>query len=106
MGDGVALFDGSSRLVTWNRRFQEMFALPDALLEQHGTYEQHLRFLAARGDFGAQADVLASSPRHRARRSRTAAAELRRPVSRAAEPDEDRRRRAALASGRLGGRDR
>ena len=57
MGDGVALFDGSSRLVAWNCRFQELFALPDALLEQHGTYEQHLRFLAARGDFGAQADV-------------------------------------------------
>jgi PAS domain S-box-containing protein len=57
MGDGVALFDGTSHLVAWNRRFQEMFALPDALLEQHDTYEQHLRFLATRGDFGAQADV-------------------------------------------------
>jgi two-component system NtrC family sensor kinase len=57
MGDGVALFDGSSHLLAWNCRFQEMFALPNALLEQHGTYEQHLRFLAARGDFGTQADV-------------------------------------------------
>jgi GAF domain-containing protein len=57
MGDGVALFDESSLLVAWNRKFQEMFALPDLLLEQHGSYEELLRFLAARGDYGAQADV-------------------------------------------------
>jgi PAS domain S-box-containing protein len=57
MGDGVALYGETSHLLAWNRKFQEMFALPNALLEQRGAYEQHLRFLAARGDFGAQADV-------------------------------------------------
>jgi signal transduction histidine kinase len=30
-----------------------MFNLPDDLLEQHRTYEEHLRFLGARGDFGS-----------------------------------------------------
>jgi PAS domain S-box-containing protein len=50
MGDGVALFDEGSRLVAWNRHFQEMFNLPDDLLEQRRTYEEHLRFVAARGD--------------------------------------------------------
>jgi signal transduction histidine kinase len=57
MGDGVALFDASSRLVAWNRHFQKMFDLPDDLLEQHRTYEEHLRFLAARGDYGGGLDA-------------------------------------------------
>ena len=57
MGDGVALFDEAPRLVAWNRHFQEMFNLPDDLLEQHRTYEEHLRFLAARGDFGSGLDT-------------------------------------------------
>jgi GAF domain-containing protein/nitrogen-specific signal transduction histidine kinase len=57
MGDGVALFDEAPRLVAWNQHFQEMFNLPDDLLEQHRTYEEHLRFLAERGDFGLGLDA-------------------------------------------------
>jgi PAS domain S-box-containing protein len=55
-GDGVALFDETPRLVAWNQHFQEMFNLPDDLVEQHRTYEEHLRFLAARGDLDTQVD--------------------------------------------------
>ena len=57
MGDGVAMFDETQRLVAWNGKFQEISTCPTSLLEQHRTYEEHLRFLAARGDFGAGVDA-------------------------------------------------
>jgi GAF domain-containing protein len=42
MGDGVAMFDETQHLAAWNSKFQEIFDLPDVLLEQHRTYEEHL----------------------------------------------------------------
>ncbi len=52
MVDGVAMFDETQHLAAWNRKFQEILDMPDNLLEQNRTYEEYLRFLTTRGDFG------------------------------------------------------
>jgi two-component system NtrC family sensor kinase len=57
MGDGVAMFDETQHLVAWNGKFQKVFDLPGDLLQQHRTYDEYLRFLADRGDFGAGVDT-------------------------------------------------
>jgi PAS domain S-box-containing protein len=57
MGDGVAMFDRQPRLVAWNTRFQEMFAVPDDLLQQRLVYGDYVRYLAQRGDYGPDVDI-------------------------------------------------
>ena len=57
MGDGVAMFDEAQHLVAWNNKFQEIFAVPVELLQEHQTYGDYIRFLAKRGDYDADTDV-------------------------------------------------
>ncbi|HEY2616391.1 MAG TPA: GAF domain-containing protein [Acetobacteraceae bacterium] len=57
MGDGVAMFDETQHLVAWNRKFQDILDVPDDVMARRQTFSEYVRYLAKRGEYGADADV-------------------------------------------------
>jgi two-component system NtrC family sensor kinase len=57
MGDGVAMFDETHHLVAWNRKFQDILDVPDDIIARRQTFSEYVRYLAKRGEYGANADV-------------------------------------------------
>lgn len=52
LGQGIAMFDASHKLVLSNALFQELLGLPDQMVQPQTALREMIEFLAARGDFG------------------------------------------------------
>ena len=53
----LTIYDADLDLAVCNRRFQEMFDLPDRLVTPGARFEDTIRFLAERGDYGKVTDL-------------------------------------------------
>ena len=56
----LSIFDRDLRLAVCNRRYQEMFEFPDALVQPGVSFEDTVRFLVTRGEYGPIADIEAA----------------------------------------------
>ena len=53
----LTIYDRDLRLAVCNRRFQEMFDLPDWLVTPGADFADTIRYLATRGDYGDVGDA-------------------------------------------------
>ncbi len=53
----LSIFDSDLRLCVSNHRYQEMFELPDWLVQPGAEFEETIRFLVTRGEYGPVADT-------------------------------------------------
>nr|WP_245242929.1 PAS-domain containing protein [Pararhodobacter sp. SW119] len=56
----LSIFDRDLRLAVCNQRYQEMFSLPDWLVTPGAAFEDTIRYLVMRGEYGPQSDAEAA----------------------------------------------
>jgi len=57
IAQALSIYDSELRLAVCNRRFQEMFDLPDRLVEPGARFEDTIRNIAERGEYGDIGDI-------------------------------------------------
>lgn len=57
IGQALSIYDSQLRLVVSNLRFQEMFDLPDKLVQPGASFHDTIHFLASRGEYGDDQNV-------------------------------------------------
>ena len=57
IGQALSIYDGDLRLAVCNRMFVSMFDLPERLARPGARFEETIRFLILRGEYGRVADV-------------------------------------------------
>jgi len=60
IGQALSIFDDDMRLAVANHQYQAMFDLPDALTLSGASFEDTIRFLVLRGEYGPQDDPQAA----------------------------------------------
>lgn len=60
IGQALSIFDSDLRLAVSNRQYQLMFDLPEALTQPGTSFEETIRYLVLRGEYGTVADVEAA----------------------------------------------
>ena len=56
IGQALSIFDADLRLAVANTQYQAMFDLPDSLTEAGASFEDTIRYLVLRGEYGPQDD--------------------------------------------------
>ncbi len=57
IGQALSIYDDKLRLVVSNKRFQEMFDLPERLVQPGAPFSDTIHFLASRGEYGHDQSV-------------------------------------------------
>ncbi|MEW9919841.1 PAS-domain containing protein [Marimonas sp. MJW-29] len=57
IAQALSIYDSDLNLVVCNAPFQQMFSLPDRLVTPGATFEETIRYLAGRGEYGAVEDM-------------------------------------------------
>ena len=57
IAQALSIYDNDLRLAVCNRRFQEMFNLPDRLTQPGASFAETIRFLAENGEYAPETDI-------------------------------------------------